>query len=248
MDEPAYGWRVRTLSLLAGCVAWEIGARLAATPFFPTCIDTVRALVTLVADGLILGSLWVSFANLSIGFAAAAIAGIAIGTAMSRFRSLDLVLEPYLHALLSAPGLIYVPILFTLFGTARVTQIGSVFLHALFAITATTVGALRPRNRSLIAMATAFGATERQVFWRVRWPEAQPLIVSGLRLGALLAVKGMINGEMFIAFTGLGALVRTYGSRFEPQGVLAVVIVVVAIAFAATGVIDAAERRLGRAA
>jgi NitT/TauT family transport system permease protein len=135
---------------------------------------------------------------------------------MSRFRSLDLVVEPY--------------------------------LHALFAITATTVGALRLRNRSLVAMATAFGATERQVFWRVRWPEAQPLIVSGLRLGALLAVKGMINGEMFIAFTGLGALVRVYGSRFEPEGVLAVVIVVVAIAFAATALIDTAERRMGRAA
>lgn len=157
-----------------------------------------------------------SLGNLAMGFAAAAIIGVAVGTAMSRFRSLDLVVEPY--------------------------------LHALFAITATTVGALRLRNRSLVAMATAFGATERQVFWRVRWPEAQPLIVSGLRLGALLAVKGMINGEMFIAFTGLGALVRVYGSRFEPEGVLAVVIVVVAIAFAATALIDTAERRMGRAA
>jgi NitT/TauT family transport system permease protein len=236
------------VSLLAGCVLWEIGARLAATPFFPTCLDTAAALVALVENGQIFGSLSVSLGNLAIGFAAAALVGVAVGTAMSRFRALDLVVEPYLHAFLAAPGLIYVPILFTLFGTARITQIGSVFLHALFAITATTVGALRPRNRSLIAMASAFGATERQVFWRVRWPEARPLIVSGLRLGALLAVKGMINGEMFIAFTGLGALVRTYGSRFEPEGVLAVVVVILVIAFATTAVIDLAERRLGRLA
>lgn len=242
--KPAPEWRTRVLSLLVGCVAWEIGARLAVSPFFPTCLATVAAFVDLVASGAILANLSASLGNLAAGFAAAAVAGVAVGAAMSRFRPLRLALEPYLHALLAAPGLIYVPILFTLFGTARLTQIGSVFFHAVFAIAATTEGALRPKNQGLAAMAAAFGASERQIFWRVRWPEARPLIVSGLRIGSLLGVKGMINGEMFIAFTGLGALVRIYGTRFQPAYVLAIVILIVAIAFAVTAAIDAAERRV----
>ena len=243
MSEPSGEWRVRVLSLLIGCVIWEAAARLVDSPFFPTCLETGAALVALIRSGAIAGSLSISLGNLLVGFVAAGIAGIGVGVAMSRCRAVELILEPYLHALLAAPGLVYVPILFTLFGTARITQIGSVFLHAVFVITVTTAGALRPKNRGLIAMATAFGATERQIFWRVRWPEALPLVASGLHVGALLAVKGMINGEMFIAFTGLGALVRVYGGRFQPEAVLAVVIVIVAVAFATTAVVDAVSRR-----
>jgi NitT/TauT family transport system permease protein len=246
VSEPSDGWRVRALSLLIGCVIWEAAGRLVESPFFPTCLETGAALVRLISSGAIAGNLSISLGNLVVGFAAASLVGIAVGVAMSRFRPVELTVEPYLHALLAAPGLVYVPILFTLFGTARITQIGSVFLHAVFLITVATTGALRPRNRGLIAMATAFGATERQVFWRVRWPEALPLVVSGLRVGALLAVKGMINGEMFIAFTGLGALVRVYGGRFQPEGVLAVVIVIVVVAFATTATVDAVARRMLR--
>jgi NitT/TauT family transport system permease protein len=157
------------------------------------------------------------------------------------------VAEPYLHALLAAPGMIYVPLLFSFFGATRATQVGSVFVHAVFVVAATTAGALRPRNAGLIAMAAAFGANERQIFWSVRWPAARPLVVSGLRVGALLAVKGMINGEMFISFTGLGALVRTYGARFEADKVLALVIVIVTVALSCGSIIDAAERRTARA-
>jgi NitT/TauT family transport system permease protein len=244
---PDDGWRTRTLSLLAGCVVWEVAARVAATPFLPPCSATLGALVDLIRSGLILGSLSVSLANLIVGFFAAAIVGVAIGVAMGRVRQVELVVQPYLHALLAAPGLIFVPLFFSLFGAGRLTQIGSVFVHAVFVITATTAGSLKPRNPTLIAMATAFGATDRQVFWSIRWPEARPLVLSGLRVGVLLAVKGMINGEMFVAFTGLGALVRRYGARFEADKVLAIVIVVSVVALASAALVDLVERRAARA-
>jgi NitT/TauT family transport system permease protein len=242
-DARTSDWRTRALSLAVGCVLWEIAARVAATPFFPTCLATAAALVGLFQSGLILANLSVSIGNLLIGYGSAVIVGIAVGIAMSRFGVVEFVVRPYLYALLAAPGLVYVPILFTLFGTSRITQIGSVFLHAVFLITTTTAGALRVRNATLIAMAKAFGATGRQIFWSIRWREARPLVFSGLRVGAVLAVRGMINGEMFIAFTGLGALVRTYGARFEADRVLAIVIVIVVVAFVSTALVDLAERR-----
>jgi len=239
-------WRVRWMSLVAGGLLWEAVARLLSTPFLPSCTATIAALGELVQSGVILGNLATSLVNLAIGFAWAACVGVAAGIAMTRIRHVDAVLEPYLHALLAAPGMIYVPLLFTFFGASRLTQIGSVFLHAVFLVAATTAGALRPKQQALTAMAAAFGATDRQIFWRVTWPAGRPLIVSGLRVGSLLAVKGMINGEMFIAFTGLGALIRTHGARFEPDKVLAIVMVVVAVALLVAAAIDAAERRLVR--
>ena len=39
--------------------------------------------------------------------------------------------------------------------------------------------------------------------------------MAGVRLGMGRAVKGMINGEMFIAIVGLGAVVTSAGKRFD---------------------------------
>ncbi|MGE0450104.1 MAG: ABC transporter permease [Vicinamibacterales bacterium] len=239
---PSYGWRTRALSLLVGGVVWEAVSAIAATPFLPSASATMAALVELARNGLILGSLSISIANLVVGFLAAAFVGVAVGVTMARVRQIEMMVEPILHALLSAPGLIFVPLLFTLFGATRLTQVGSVFVHAVFAITATTVDSLRPKSAALIAMATAFGATDAQIFWSIRWREAHPMLVSGLRIGALLAVKGMINGEMFIAFTGLGALTRTYAARFEADKVMAIVVVISAVALAAGALMDVVSR------
>ena len=58
------------------------------------------------------------------------------------------------------------------------------------------------------------------------------------------AVKGMITGEMFIAYFGLGALLRNFGGRFDSAGVFAVLLVVVVVALLCTAVIEAIERRV----
>ena len=49
-------------------------------------------------------------------------------------------------------------------------------------------------------------------------------------MGLSRAVKGMINGEQFIAIFGLGGLVSVYGNRFEIDKVFAVILVIVALA------------------
>jgi hypothetical protein len=47
-----------------------------------------------------------------------------------------------------------------------------------------------------------------------------PLVFAGIRLGMGRAIKGMINGEMLIAFVGLGALAQRYGAQFDAAKVL----------------------------
>jgi NitT/TauT family transport system permease protein len=203
----------------------------------------LAALVDLVASGRIAGSLGLSLASLAAGFSLAVIVGIAAGVLMGRYAAAGRLFDPYLNALLAAPNLLFVPILFTLFGASRATQVGAVFLHAVFVIAATTQAGIREAPPGLIEMARSFGATERDLFWKIRLPEARPMMVAGLRIGVLYAVKGMINGEMFIALTGLGALIRTHGGRFEPDYVLAVIGVVIGVAVLSSALLDRGFRR-----
>jgi NitT/TauT family transport system permease protein len=96
----------------------------------------------------------------------------------------------------------------------------------------------------LLEMARSFNTPRRLTFMRIRLPAALPLILAGYRVAVARAVRGMINGEMFIAATGLGALVIQAGARFDATTVLAVLILIIAIAYAAIELVGFIDRRL----
>jgi NitT/TauT family transport system permease protein len=95
-------------------------------------------------------------------------------------------------------------------------------------------------------MARVFGATERQIFSRILLPGALPTVMAGLRLGIGRAVRGTINAEMLIGPSGLGVLLRQYGSRFDAASVYASLAVLVALALVANHTVDILDRRLNR--
>jgi NitT/TauT family transport system permease protein len=184
--------------------------------------------------------------SLAVGFGLAVAVGLPLGALMGRYRAVEHLFDLYLYAFLATPNLIYVPILFALFGVGREAQVALVFLYAFFVILANTMTGVQASDAALEEMARSFGAREPHLLRRVVLPGALPMVMAGLRLGMGRAVKGMINGEMFIALTGLGALIRTYGGRFEADKVLGVLLVIVALAVAAVGLVQALERRMTR--
>lgn len=231
-------------SLLIGVIAWELAGRTLHYSFLPPLSNVLRAALDLIASGQILGFLAASLVSLVIGYGLAALGGVLLGLLMGHYRRVEYVVEPYVHAFLTAPKLIFVPILYALFGIGRGTQVAVVFMSAFFIIVINTMSAIRSVDRSFVEMARAFGASERQLFWKVLLPGALPLTMAGLRLGMGRAVKGMISGEMFIALFGLGALLRKYGSRFDSEKVFAILLVVVSVALLCSFVVQRIGHRL----
>lgn len=232
------------MSLVGGLVIWEIGARIWAIPFLPPFSRVLVTLVDLIRAGRIVEDLAHSLSNLALGYALAVICGVSVGMAMGRHRRLQAALDPVVVGMLASPKLLFIPLLYALFGVSRNAQIGVIFLSAVFIIVANTMSAVRTVDPAAVEMALAFGATRRQLFWKVLLPGSLPLTMAGLRLGMSRAVGGMITGEMFITLFGLGAELRTYGARFDAAGVLAILLVVAAVALLCTGALGTAERRL----
>jgi NitT/TauT family transport system permease protein len=245
--EPRETWiRDRVLSFAGGLVAWELVATIADFPFLPPFSEVIRAAVDLMRSGLILAPLAASLVSLLTGFGGAAVAGMIIGGAMGRYRTIEHLLDLYIHTLLATPTLIYVPVLFTLFGVSRGSQVAVVFLYAFPFIADATYLAVRSVDRSLLDMAWSFGATDRQVFWRVVVPGAWPRIVAALRIGIGRAVRGMINGEMLIALIGLGAQIRTYGNRFEIDRLFGLLLIVLLIGILGGQLLKLLDRHVTR--
>jgi ABC-type nitrate/sulfonate/bicarbonate transport system permease component len=237
---------VGALSLLGGAVLWEIVARIWDVSFFPPLSAVLRRLGKMIADGEILGSLGNSLLNLLIGAVISVVVGVGVGLLMGAYKKVEQALDVYIYALLTAPSLVFAPIFFSIFGLGRASIVAVVVMYATFIIVINTASAIRSVPVSLIEMGRSFCASDWQVFRRIVIPAAMPLIMAGLRLGMGRAVKGMINGEMFIAAVGLGALVMDAGRRFDAETILAVLLVIIAVAVATMQLVQLIDRRVTR--
>jgi NitT/TauT family transport system permease protein len=232
------------ISLAVAAVIWEVVARIWDVPFFPPLSAVLVRLVEMIQEGLIVSNLATSLVNLLIGFGISVVFGITIGVLMGRFRRVEAALDIYVNALLTAPSLVFAPIFFTVWGLGRESIIAVIVMYSIFIIIINTAAAVRNVPGPLVEMARSYDTSEWQTFWRVVLPSATPLIMAGLRLGVGRAVKGMINGEMFIAVVGLGSIVMAAGRQLDAESVLAVLIVIVLVAFAAVWVVQQVDRRL----
>ncbi|HZQ11164.1 MAG TPA: ABC transporter permease [Anaerolineae bacterium] len=234
------------LALLGGIVIWEVAGQLAHFSFLPPFSAVINATWRMTLSGEIPSNLVVSLVALVIGYLCAIVVGVPLGVLMGRYSTLEYLIDPYINAMLATPSLLYVPILFGIFGISRVTQVAVIFLYSVIIITIMTMSGIRTVEASYVEMARAFGANDRQMFRQVLLPAAMPTIIAGLRLGMGRAVRGMINGEMIIVLVGLGALLRNYGGRFDSASVFGILIVIVAVAVTCNSLLKVIERRVTR--
>jgi ABC-type nitrate/sulfonate/bicarbonate transport system permease component len=232
------------LALASGIIAWELVARAWNVVFFPPFSAVVERLIQLTLDGKIIESLLGSLTNLIVGFAISVVFGVGIGMLMGAYRKVEMALDVYVYALLTAPSLVFAPVFFAIFGLGRTSILGVVIMYSLFIIIINTVAAIRTVPAGLVEMGRSYCATDRQLFMKIILPAALPMIFAGLRLGMGRAVKGTINGEMFITAVGLGAVVISAGRRFDAAAVLAVLLVIIIVALVAVKAIQVIDARM----
>jgi NitT/TauT family transport system permease protein len=237
---------IGVLSVVAGMAIWEVAGRALDVAWLPPFTAVIGALFDLIDSGQLQEALKDSLTNLGIGFGIALVIGLVVGALMGRYRLVHEALHGYVYALFVSPTMIFVPIFFALFGLTNGTRIAVIVVYAVFVMIINTSTAFRDVDRSLEEMARSYGAKEHDIIFRVIAPASIPLVMAGIQLGVGRAVKGMINGEMFIALVGLGALSRRYGGRFDADAVFAIVLVVLLLALALHRIVRLLDRRFTR--
>jgi NitT/TauT family transport system permease protein len=237
---------VGVISVGVGLLLWEVAGRVFDAPWLPPFSAVIAALVDLIQEGLLLDALWDSVVNLAVGFGIALVLGLFVGALMGRYQLVYETLHGYVYALFVSPTMIFVPIFFALFGLTDGTRVAVIVVYAVFVIVINTATAIREVDVSLVEMARSYGARERHILFNVIAPASLPLVFAGIQLGIGRAVKGMINGEMFIALVGLGALSRRFGGRFDADSTFAIVLVVLSLALVLNRVVRLLDRRFTR--
>jgi ABC-type nitrate/sulfonate/bicarbonate transport system permease component len=241
-----HGYAIYSLSLVGGIVLWEALGWLLALPWLPPFSKVIVALTGLIQSGEILANLVISLRSLAIGFVISLVVGFLVGIMMGLSRRVDQAIGIYVNALLFTPHLVFAPIFFAIFQLSDWTRIAVIVKYTVFIIIINTATAIRTADPALVEMAHSFGASKRQIFRRILLPASVVVLFAGVRLGMGRAVKGMINGEMFIAFVGLGGVVQKYGSQFDASRVLAITLVILAVAVVMGGLVQTVDRRMTR--
>lgn len=229
------------VAIAVGVLGWELIGRVADAVFFPPFSAVLRRLFELIESGVIIANLFNSLANFLFAFAISVAVGVTVGLLMGAIPQVQAALGIYVNALLTAPALVFAPIFFSIFGLGRGSIVALIIMYAVWLIVISTADAVRGIDRSLLEMAASCMISRRQMFVKIMLPAALPRIMAGIRIGAGRGVKGMINGEMFIAAVGLGAVVQQSGRRFDAEGVLAVLLVILAAAIIVDRIVTALD-------
>lgn len=230
-------------SLVGVAIIWEILGRTLDLQWLPPISEVFTELINLFVTNELPPQLLSSLSMYALGFVAALVVGLIVGTLMGVFSPVFTALDFYVNALFVTPSLIFAPILFAIFGLSDITRASVVFLYCVFVIIINTASAIRNVDPPLLDMSASYGASRWQTVRRIVLPAAFPMVLAGIRLAVGRGLKGMINGEMFIALVGIGGLVSSYSDRYNFSAVWAISLFIMIFAILLNQVVGWVEKR-----
>jgi len=252
-ERAAYGWLkaagwgvARISSIVALALAWELLARSGAfTPFMLPALSAVleRIWTDLISGELLLNTA-VTLYRAVAGFLIGAIAGIALGMAISRNATAHWFFDPIISVGFPMPKIAFLPVVMLWLGVYDISKITMVSVEAIFPVVTATVAGIRGVERELIWSARNMGAGERELLWQIAVPAALPQIITGLQVALPIALIVAIVTEMFMGGYGLGGAMNTASRFADSRGVFAGIVEIAVIGYALVKAMSLVRRRL----
>ena len=241
------GWGfARVFSLVALAVAWELAARSGAfTPYMLPALSAVleRIWHDLVAGDLVLNT-GVTLYRALTGFLIGAVAGVALGMAISRNRFTHWFFDPIISVGFPMPKIAFLPVVMLWLGVYDTSKITMIVVEAIFPVVTATIVGIRGVERELLWSARNMGATERELLWQIALPAALPQIITGLQVALPIALIVAIVTEMFMGGYGLGGAMNTASRFADSRGVFAGIVEIAVIGYALVKGVMLVRRRL----
>ncbi|MEW9671266.1 ABC transporter permease [Ammoniphilus sp. 3BR4] len=224
---------------------WEMIALSGMMPerLFPSLFKVAAVAFDLVVSGMVWDNLYVTLFRLFAGFGLAALVGVPLGLMMSRYSLLNDWMQPLFSIGYPIPRVALYPIFVFILGIGSGSKILVIFMECIFPIVINTYyGSLRI-NHLYVWAAQNMGASQTQLFWKVLFPATIPSIFTGFRIAIPLALVITILTEMIGSTDGMGYLLSYMSASLMQEKVLAGVILITAIGFLLSVLLEQVQRR-----
>ncbi len=157
--------------------------------------------------GLDKGLFWHLLASLkrvAIGYAFAAVAGVALGTLVGLSTWAMRGLDPIFQVLRTVPPLAWLPLSLAAFRDGNPSAIFVIFITAIWPIIINTAVGVRNIPADYNNVARVIRLSHLEYFYKIMVPATVPYMFTGLRIGIGLSWLAIVAAEMLIGGVGIG--------------------------------------------
>jgi ABC-type nitrate/sulfonate/bicarbonate transport system permease component len=234
------------LLLLVG--AWEIAERIGAVDpgILPSPSQVIVALRALVHSSDFLADALDTIVRVIAAFAIGAPLALAAGFVMGENIDLGRSLAPIFNLVLAVPQSIFLPIFVLVLGLGFTEKLVFGITHVFFVVAINAMAAVREVPHGQVVLARSFGAGRLRIYRSIYLPAMAPLVVTGLRLGLIFDIIGILLAEMYASRSGLGVLLLRWGESYQVDKLMAATVLISLATILVNEVMRIVEVRIGR--
>ena len=182
---------------------WYILALFIKNNMLPTPWEAVREFFSIFRS-----TLWVHFYistyRVVVSIMLSLLAAVPLGLVLGREEWLDRYVSPVVYLVYPIPKIVFLPIVFLIFGLDDLPKIFMIGIIVFFQILVTTRDASKGVPVQNIYSMTSLGASRWQIYYHVIWPACLPKIITSLRVSLGTAIAVLFFVESFATSEGLG--------------------------------------------
>lgn len=183
--------------LLLVLVAWQAAGRRVA--ILVAIAMTVLGFLAPNAWGLAMTTLAIVVSSVILCF----FIGLPLGVLAGKNDRFEAIIRPVLDTMQTIPAFVYLVPVVMLIGIGNVSGVIVTIIFALPPLIRLTSLGIRGVNASVVEAAKAFGASPRQILFKVELPLATPTILAGVNQTIMLSLSMVVIASM-ISVKGLG--------------------------------------------
>lgn len=229
--------------LVLVAAAWQIAAtRGGVSPLLlPAPSAVYHEFLIFLRTGMFWPDLKITLFELGVAFCIAAISGSAVGYFVSRSGYAVRVFDPLFAGLFAIPAILLYPLYVLFFGLGPGSKIAMGATIAFFPVVLSTISGLSRVDLNYVTAARSMGASPPQMFWSVMLPAAFPIVLTGLRMGLILAFLSILGAETIASLSGLGHQIAGLAENMDTASMFAYIVFVLLIAAALNFAVSFAE-------
>jgi nitrate/nitrite transport system permease protein len=148
--------------------------------------------------------LYASLKRVALGYALAAVAGVALGALVGGSTWAMRGLDPVFQVLRTIPPLAWLPLSLAAFRDGEPSAIFVIFITAIWPVIINTAVGIRNIPQDYKNVAQVLRLNPIEYFTKIMLPAAAPYIFTGLRIGIGLSWLAIVAAEMLIGGVGIG--------------------------------------------
>lgn len=240
-------WLTAVLSAVFFIIIWQLVVILGDYGSFilPAPLDVVTQLVTLATEGDLVHHTLYTLSEVLLGLLIGFVLAILLGYLLAKSPLAERLLSPYLIASQSIPVVAIAPLLTIWIRSIYWSHVLIAVIVVFFPILINVVAGLRSVPHELHDLMVSLRASRWQIFVKLEFPAALPILLAGLKVGATLSVIGSLVGEFVRpSQDGLGHLLLRARYLFKTDMVFAILITLGIMTLIMYGLVTLLEKRL----